>query len=328
MLRVHFTADDLVSTTVAASVDPLWEMVFSRLRLSTRSGAVFEPWARRVRPRLGDHEVRAGLDVLAVLSPRGPYFPDFLTPAEGAIGLRPAIDAIRATPRTRLRRELQRLSLTSTLPPWAGLLAAGDADLLAELGKTLVDYHHRVLEPHSDLMQAAVDADRAHRRRALLTGGCEELLRTMRPLMRWRPPVLEVDYPSDRDLLLAGRGLRLVPSYLCQHTPVALADPDLAPTLVYPVNHEYVGRGAITVARPGWHDLSALLGTTRAQVLAEVGDGTTTGDLAQRLGVSPAAVSRHTTVLRRSGLITTTRQTLCVLHVLTPLGNALLARTP
>ena len=33
------------------------------------------------------------------------------------------------------------------------------------------------------------------------------MLLGMRPLMRWRFPVLEVDYNVDRDLHLGGRGL-------------------------------------------------------------------------------------------------------------------------
>jgi len=74
--------------------------------------------------------------LLTVLSPLGPYFPDFLTPPEGVLGLPAAIEAIRATPRARLNRELQKLSRTAHVPGWARSLASGDAALLGEVGDT------------------------------------------------------------------------------------------------------------------------------------------------------------------------------------------------
>jgi hypothetical protein len=50
-----------------------------------------------------------------------------------------------------------------------------------------------------DLITAAVDTDLTYRARVLVTGGLADLLATFRPLMRWHSPVLEVDYPVDRD---------------------------------------------------------------------------------------------------------------------------------
>lgn len=327
VLRLHFTADDLIRTQVAAAADPLWEVVFSRLRLCERDKSpVFAPWVRQVRHQGAAARIRPGLRILKVLSPLGPYFPDFLTPPEGALGLRQAIEAIRATPRSRLKRELGKLSTTSSLPGWTRSLAEGDADLLESLGDTLIAYHQAAIEPCSDLIQSAVDADRAHRGRMLLAGGVERLLLSMRPLMRWRPPVLEIDYVVDRDVYLRGRGLRLVPSYFCRHVPVSLADPDLAPTLLYPVNHHYVWTQPL-VSCSSERDLAALLGSTRAAVLAAIGSGATTTALAHRIGTSLASISRHTTVLRDAGLVTTCRQSLSVLHTTTPLGVALLGAT-
>lgn len=326
MLRIHFTPDDLIRTRVADAVDPLWEMVFSRLRLTTGGSApVFGPWLRRVRrsPKLA--EIRPGLRILTALSPLGPYFPDFLTPVEGALGLASAVEAIRSTPRARLSRELWALSRTSSLPSWTRTLAQGDAELLTSLGAALTEYHRLAIEPHTDVILAAVEADRAHRSRMMLKDGVVGLLVSMQPLMRWRRPVLEVQYDLDGDLHLAGRGLRLVPSYFCQRVPVALADPHLPPTLVYPVNHDYVWKYGLASRGSSERALIALLGSTRAAVLAAIDRGATTSELAHKLGVSPSVVSRHTAVLRNAGLIMTHRQTLSVLHTLTPLGGALLA---
>ncbi|WP_233441849.1 ArsR/SmtB family transcription factor [Lentzea atacamensis] len=305
-------------------MDPLWEMVFSRLRLTEGdSGVLLEPWLRDVR-RNGDRQViRSGVRLLAVLSPLGPYFPDFLTPPEGADGLTPALEAIRGTPRARLREEFRLLAGVSPTPSWTRPLAEGCDGALAELTEALARYHAAVIEPYSALIDEAVETDRLHRNG---TGSVEGLLHGMWPLMNWRPPVLEVQYAHNRELHLNGRGLRLVPSYFCRRTPVAFADPGLPPTLVYPVHHDWTWHRQLASGRRELGALSALLGSTRSAVLAAVGAGATTTELAERLGASPSAVSRHTTVLREAGLLTTERQGLSVLHQRTVLGSALLGR--
>jgi DNA-binding transcriptional ArsR family regulator len=312
-------------TPVATTVDPLWEMVSSRLRLSERNkGLVFEPWLRQLRQEAGTAALRPGLRVLAGLSPLGPYFPDFLTPPEGAFGLRPAIEAIRATPRSQLHHELGLLSMTSALPRWARPLMEGDADLLRDVGNALIAYHQIAIEPHTNMIQAAVDADRAHRARTILDNGIDGLLISMRPLMWWRPPILDVHYDVDRELHLRGRGLRLIPSYFCRRVPIALADPDLTPTLVYPINHDHTWKYQLAAGSSPDRALAALLGSTRSAVLAAISSGATTTQLAHRLGTSPSSISRHTTVLREAGIIATQREGSSVLHTTTPLGAALL----
>lgn len=322
MLRIHFSAGDLERTQIAERVDPLWEMVFSRLRLTEGdSGVLLEPWLRSVR-RDGDRQViRSGVRLLAVLSPLGPYFPDFLTPPEGADGLGAALAAIRATPRERLRDELELLARVSPAPSWTRPLAEGCGGALAELTEALARYHAAVIEPYSALIEEAVETDRLHRTGP---GSVDGLLHGMWPLMNWRSPVLEVQYAYDRDLHLNGRGLRLVPSYFCRRTPVAFADPGLPPTVVYPVHHDWTWQRQLASGRREQSALAALLGSTRSAVLAAVGSGATTTELAERLGASASAVSRHTTVLREAGLLTTQRQGLSVLHQRTVLGSALL----
>src|SRR5437763_8022421 len=50
MLRIHFTAEDLARTSLAATADPLWEIPLSRFRLHDRDRPVaFRPWTRRLR---------------------------------------------------------------------------------------------------------------------------------------------------------------------------------------------------------------------------------------------------------------------------------------
>jgi DNA-binding transcriptional ArsR family regulator len=316
VLRIHFTAEDIGRVRIAREPDPLWETVFSVFRMR-------RPGPDLVFGRWRGHAVRAcrraDLDVLQALI-RNAYFPDFLTPAEGALGLPAALDALRSTPTHRLRDELTYLArLGGPVPSWMRRLADGDRQALELLTGAVRSQYEAVVEPFWAQARAQVDADRARRARVLLDEGCEGLLRSFRPMMCWAPPVLEVDVPYEQSLHLDGRGLLLVPSYLSWGTPDFLRDASLPPVLVYPVEHDVRHDAADPRAA-----VMSLVGYTRALVLETIGDGRTTTDLARLVGVSAGSISQHTAVLRDARLIRTTRAGRAVLHTLTPLGTALL----
>ncbi|MFF6774497.1 helix-turn-helix domain-containing protein [Streptomyces sp. NPDC012637] len=320
MLRIHFTGNDLAGVRMAAQPDVLWETILSFHRLRDRRGSVvYGEWRSEARIRLGG-ETR----LLAALVPSRGYFPDFLTPPQGILGLDEGLDAVRATPPGRLRTELALIGAARSgrpvVPSALRALAEGGAGMLGRLLTALRGYHRAAVEPYWSHIQARVEADRARRGRALLDGGADELLASLPPMLRWRSPVLEADYPVDRDVHLAGRGLLLQPSYFCRGTPVVLRDPELPPVLVYPITH----CEAPTVRAPGLPSLAKLVGHTRSAVLNAIGDGGTTSELARRAGVSLASASQHAGVLREAGLVATLRHGNAVLHTLTPLGAALL----
>jgi DNA-binding transcriptional ArsR family regulator len=321
MLRIHFTADDIARTTVAANTDPLWEVVLSNFRLHDRDRPpAYRAWRQHLRDNQTPQAV-AGARLLSVIAPMGPYFPDFLTPYEARHGLEDGLEALMGTPRRELQGQLARLSSISSLPSWTASLASGQTETLARVSATLRAYSEAVITPHRNVIQVTVAADHAHRLRQLTSGGLEKLFESLRPIMRWNSPVLEVSYVNDRDLYLNGRGLRLVPSYFCGTRPVALADPALPPTLAYPIAAEY--HWADTV-RSGTAALDALLGRTRAAVLRTVSIGATTTELARLLDTSLASASRHASILRNAGLVISHRYGTSVLHALTPLGEDLL----
>lgn len=184
----------------------------------------------------------------------------------------------------------------------------------------LRSYHRAAIEPYWPQIQARVEADRAVRGRALLDGGAGELLDSLPPVLRWRAPVLEADYPVDRDLHLDGRGLLLQPSFFCRGNPVVYRDPSLPPVLVYAAEHTPDPAFGDT----GGPSLGRLVGHTRSAVLQAIRYGCTTSELARRAGVSLASASQHAAVLRDAGLVLTLRHGNAVLHTLTPLGAALL----
>ncbi|MFJ8537138.1 ArsR/SmtB family transcription factor [Streptomyces sp. NPDC093591] len=326
MLRVHFTADDLARVRVAAAPDPLWEIATSfQALISADAPLLFEEWRRLVRPRMGPLH-----GLLAALLPLRGYFPDFLTPdLRGSFDLAHAVDTVLGTPRARLRGDLARLAASPVwphpLPPGTRALADGEPEALRGLGAVLHAYHRHALAPFWRRIRAQVDADRAVRARAVLEGGTDGLLAGFRPVLRWQPPVLEADYPVHRELRLGGRGLLLQPSFFCLRRPLTLALADLTPVLVYPIQHTLGwARESGGTGRAGGVELGALIGRTRAAILEDVVTGRTTGELAVRFGISGAAVSQHTAVLRRAGLLLSVRRSKNVVHTITPVGLALL----
>lgn len=171
-----------------------------------------------------------------------------------------------------------------------------------------------------------VHADRLRRIEAFVDGGCEGMLASFRPLLRWHSPVLESDSPVDRDLYLAGRGLLLVPAFFRCRGTVEFVDAGHRPTLFYPVGDDHAEKAArhesaVATRRA----VDALLGRTRSAVLHGIADGCTTSELARRCGVSIPSASRHAGVLRDAGLLLTRRDGPSVHHSLTRLGAAVMA---
>ncbi|SCL54320.1 Helix-turn-helix domain-containing protein [Micromonospora citrea] len=332
MLKIHFSAEDILRTRVAPAADPVWELVLSLHLLPTRDrDPLLAGWRHTVTRGLRQGPASAGLRLLLALNPPRGYFPDFLTPYESTDGFEAGLEAVRRTPVSLLRRDLSLLAAGNALPAAATALARGEPGTLHDLTGAMEQYRDLAIDPYWTRIQAAVEADRARRARSLLDGGVEGLLAGLRPALHWESGVLQVrGYPHSRELHLDGRGLLLVPSFFCAATPVALLDPALPPVLVYPVDRlgglapapgEAAGPGTPDAGREA---LAALLGRTRAAVLAVSDDGCTTGEVARRLNISPAAASQHTTVLRNAGLLVSHRDRNTVLHTLTPLGRAML----
>ncbi|MFG2501266.1 ArsR/SmtB family transcription factor [Streptomyces sp. NPDC048441] len=321
MLRVHFTAEDLARVRVASGPDFLWEISNSVQTLQRRDGArVFGEWRRWARPRLS-----GSCRLLSPLLPPHGSSPDFLTPTSGGgETLRAAVDALVRTPPPRLRTDLTRVAASRRLPGWTESLAGGDGDALRQLGQALHTYHLEALAPFWQRIHAHIDADRISRLRSLLDGGTDGLLAGLGPQLRWCPPVLEVDYPVDHHLSLDGRGLTLQPSFFCWPTPITLADGELPPVLVYPIDHAMDWTRPAPIDRPADDTLGPLVGHTRAAVLKAVRTGSSTVELARLLAVTHPAISQHVKVLRAAGLVTTVRTAGRSLHVATAEGRALL----
>ncbi|MCX5378619.1 helix-turn-helix transcriptional regulator [Streptomyces sp. NBC_00091] len=315
LLRIHFTGADLVRTSVAHRPDPLWETVLSLRVLQHRAGSpAAECWGRDVLARQAGN-LRT---LLPLVRPYG-YFPDFLTPPDGALGIEHGIDALTATPARHLRGDLTVLAAGGTLPPWTRDLAAGRPDALRGLARALRGYYATALAPLEQSMRTTVRAEYAAQATVAAESGIEGVLSDLGPGMRWNPPVLEVRYSVNQELHLNGRGLLLVPTLFRARTPVSLLDPELPPVLTYPA------RRTVSPGAPAAGKLGPLMGRTRTAILQSTAETSrSTSELARLVGMSQASVSHHTTVLRAAGLISSTRHRNTVLHSVTSLGSLLL----
>ncbi|MFE5300160.1 ArsR/SmtB family transcription factor [Streptomyces sp. NPDC056632] len=326
MIRLHFTAADLRQITLAPAANALSETALSlrpgRPRVP-RGAAMPHPVVEH-RRRSQDASGTARAGVLSGLVAERGFVPDFLL-QPAAHDFEDALDLAAATPTARLAIDLGIPDASG----WNGGLAHPGrcAHELAQgspaARRALVNDARRHFDasigPLWPRIRRDALTDRALRAEMLLRGGVDALLTTLGTTWRWQPPTLHVPSCSTYDIPLCGRGLLLVPSWFAGG-PLVMYRPEAATVLVYPMC-----RGEGTDHRP--EALGALLGRTRARVLALLRTPATTTALADRAGVSLAAASQHAAVLRGAGLIDTVRTGTAVLHSLTPLGHSLLAGT-
>ncbi|MFE5910105.1 winged helix-turn-helix domain-containing protein [Streptomyces wedmorensis] len=338
MIRLHFTAADLRQITLAPAADALSETVLS-LRLAVRLGRGREGHQgdgrfHRLRPaarqwhRSARGGVAAGSGVLAELVTEDGFVPDFLL-QPSAQGFDDALEAVASTPPERLALDLgipgaEGWNGGLARPGrWAHELVQGSPAASRSLVDDTRRYFHASVEPLWPRIRADALTDRSLRAEMLLRGGVDALLTTLGTTWRWEAPTLHLPSASSYDIPLCGRGLLLVPSWFATG-PMVMYRPEGATVLVYPM-YDGSGTGPADGAGDRPAALAALLGRTRAQVLALLRSPATTTALAERASVSLAAASQHAGVLRGAGLVDTVRTGTAVLHSLTPLGHSLLA---
>lgn len=286
-----------------------------------RKDHLLQRWQQRVRSRCVPRAVEP---LVQIVNAQEGYYPDLLTPdLYGQAGARWSFD--------------DEMDLLLDLP---ADVAATDFGSLGsvELGARLTDrfaspqgpgrklvvdalraYHQGLLAEDWPRIRAFLEADIARRAILLATHGVDHVLATLHDKVRWNPPVLTIDPCRPKRFHLGGRGLLLVPSVFCSHSVAWILNERQQPTLVYPAGdlHQFWIPGPGSSAPDG---LEALIGRARAATLRAIGSGCGTGELANRLGVSPATASEHAAVLRRGSLVATQREGQAVRHTLTRWG--------
>ncbi|MCK2213676.1 winged helix-turn-helix domain-containing protein [Actinomadura sp. ATCC 31491] len=322
--RLTFSVHDLAETRFAVS--PMWEVVTSCRTLA--AATVPEPhrvWAGQVRPRLA----AAGLDRgwLADMIPPAGHLPDFLNPSPTTASpeLADELAAIAATGPEQVRRDLDQLAAErdGRLSPRLRSLHRAPETHLPRIVAEIEVYWQLAIAPYWDRIRAVLEADVFHRGRQVAEHGTADVLDRLHHTVRWAGDCLQLaerHCPVTR--IETGAGLLLVPSVFAWPRVLTRSVAAEPPQLAYPAR----GIGALWERRTHaqLEALAAVIGRSRALILAELDSPASTTELAQRAGLSAAGVSQHLTALRAAGLTSAHRAGRAVLYSRTGLADALL----
>jgi DNA-binding transcriptional ArsR family regulator len=322
MIEIVLAHTDLARVRFAHS--PVEELVAS-LRVLHDPGRqrMYGRWLSAVEERVR----RLRLDLLTALAPTGRYLPAFLLPPPTGPWpvLADQLATVAATPPAAVRAELDKVREGGPLP---GALLPLYEDPVAHLPTVVEElqrYWQAALQPVWERLRALSMADLAYRMEQFASGGLARVLDGLHPDIAFERDQLRIHKPHHchHHFDLAGTGILLVPCVFTWPTlSVDCCGVD-QPVLVYPP------RGVAELCREPPVEqsdpLAALVGRTRATLLAMVDLPRTTTQLAEQLDLSPAAVSQHLKILKETALVTTRRRGRMVLYQRTAAATALLA---
>ncbi|GLU49548.1 ArsR/SmtB family transcription factor [Nocardiopsis ansamitocini] len=296
MSTTHFTHDDIARTRLSPATNPMIEALFALDFLLCDPGRARPGgWVRHARARLAETaSIRSELERAAGLAAE---LMPFLQDSAASPGVRDTTGwppALRGPMATLV--EVQR---SCVAPYWSSVRG-----LQAQAGRRV----HRLIAEH----------------------GIAAALETAGERVRWSGGVLTLDDGADRTVFLGGRGAILLPSVFLSGGPRFFSWPEpgtgrATGVLAFSVCPHGRAAGALTKEDEDVPEtLARLLGRTRAAVLAALTRARSTGGLSRELNISATTVSEHTSVLRGAGLITTTRRSNSVRHLVTPLGMTVL----
>ncbi|MGW7046400.1 ArsR/SmtB family transcription factor [Streptomyces avermitilis] len=315
MLRLCFTAEDLLQVTFADEPAPMVELTLAIAALQ-RPEPLFTLWRRRTL-----HALPRSAGPLLELVPATAKGPLFLDPL--SLGFDDGLDQVLSARTSFVRAELRRVHAAGRRPVlWTRLLADRDREAWQILEHAVRAARAGVLAGSWDRIRAGFDAERAWRVQFLAGQGIRATLAGLAPGARWQGTTLEFESTDDVEITLNGNGITLLPSVFWTGRPL-VGRYAQSTFLVYP---------AITPL-PLLDDLTAnalatLLGCTRATILERLTRPRTTTDLARELGLAKSSVSEHTKALRAAHLTTAHRDGKTVWHSCTPLGLGLLTGSP
>jgi DNA-binding transcriptional ArsR family regulator len=311
-----FTPEDVAGIRFAFS--PLWEAVMSLIVLrAPASHALHLPWVRATRPMAADLDLS---ELFALVPVRGPTA-DFLAPppASPLPEFAAELEVVRRTPPERVVAELPQVP---GLPePVADRIQEDPGAAVGRLADALQAYWDAALAQHWPRIQALLEADVLWRSRHLALGGTRALFDDLHETITWHGGRLSAADPFEYSGSLSGEGLLLVPSVMPWPDVRKMVEP-YQPMLAYPA------RGIATLWETGTPPapgaLAALVGKTRAALLTALAQPASTTTLAQRLSITPGAVSQHLSVLYGCGLVARSRVSRSVLYRRTRSGDMLL----
>lgn len=320
LVRFRMAADDL--NAVRFGVSPGHELCHAiRVLQQPEQHPLQWGWLRAVRARVP----REHFELLALLIRQSGYFPDFLTAP-------PSWDTTPDDEAARLREipdEMFVTDMTKVLVRSAGAARVAVERLLdqpdrtrAAIADAWLAMWDAVLAPVWPQLERVLRSDIAIRSRTMATRGMGAMASELHTQVTWQASSVVVELEAfSLDLDCQGSGLVLVPSVMGRRCTVITDAPSL-PAIFYPAGITATWARDLGAAE---HALSALLGPTRAAILLSAHDARTTSRIASETGIAMSTASHHLGVLADAGLIRSDRAGARVLHLRTPLGEALLA---
>ena len=314
MLRLHFTATDLLHTKFATRPAPLIELGLAIAVAQHRDPAV------SCGPRELADRMPTEARLLFELIPASATGPMFLDPVSDTID--DGVDMVLASSRRWVIDEMCRTVSGDRRPSrWLRALATHDMDAWRVLGDALRAAHDAVLDPIWPAICARYRHEVSVRARLIAQIGLNEALCGVYPGTSWQGDTLVVNTHTELDVFPGGAGVTLMPSMLWTGRPLVTFYPDGSTLVIFCASAPLRLESRDVAAADS---LRELLGATRAEVLAAITTGRSTTELARELDISAATASEHAKILRATGLTSTRRDGRSAIHELTPLGHQLL----
>lgn len=321
MIDFQLSLDALGQTRFAYS--PLGEVASSLRALGgDQVSSALHPWVRSISTNLTSID----FDVLQAAAPPGNIAPHFLYPwsTDPNTTIDHQLELLHDVPDEKIRQDLRVSWGSRPVTATAQELMAGGPAIRRRLISALAEYWEMAIQPHWFQIRAVLDDDVSYRARQVLAGGLYDLLSDLHPEVTLESGVLHVDKPHLPDASYDDAELILLPSVFVWPRLIVGQDTPGQFDMVYAARG--VGRVWETDNSPDAGDaLGALLGRTRAIILARLEVPLSTTQLSRQLGQSPPTISEHLSVLRRNGLLTSWRSGRSVLYRRTPLASSIIA---
>jgi len=321
---IHTTPEDL--SKMRFTYSPLLEMSLSVqvLRDPALQGG-HHRWVEESKRALYDVELPY---LEALVSSECGYIPDFITPTpmQYQTCIEDDFEKLLSTPEQLIRENIQKL-----------IQRDGDSDIRRSflthpreaiwcLVEELRLYWQRTFARSWSQMISVIEGDLLYRGKLLALDGPSKLLPDLHHSISFQNNQIQVGSIQGETAAAVtarheGNGFQLVPTIFADWVWAQLA-PQLNPMIVYRAR----GTGGIYNGDTGASKpLELAMGAGRAKVLQSLRTPASTGELAQRLGVSSGAVSQLLNRLTKAGLVEPHRIGKRVYYRLTRRGEELIA---
>ena len=278
-------------------------------------------WLRSVR----EHLPRESFALLAAVIGDDGYMPDFLTAAPHWDMTPDAeVDALRTAALDPMRVDFGKMVLRSQGARQQALRDMQEHPIRARrmIADAWSEVWDAVLAPVWPQLERILRADIATRSRTIAASGISAMAGDLHERVSWGDGAVRVRLRKHSEQVdCRGIGLVLVPSVMSSWGCMVLTEPPAQPTLFYPARGVTAGwaRDSAETAEA----LGALLGPARAEILLAAGSARTTSQVARDAGIAVSTASHHLTILRDAGLVASERDGNRMLHLRTPLGEAM-----